>query len=58
MTKQFCCKCGSNNILICRTLNNEIIYILCRTCKFEDIRNKDLWGEMQDFYDKHKGVKK
>jgi len=52
MVNERCKWCGSNNILICRTLNNEIIYIICKNCNLDTVVNKKMYKEMEDLTEK------
>ena len=42
-----CRKCKSINTLICQTTNNEIIQVICKSCKFNDIRNQKMFDKTE-----------
>jgi len=41
-----CEKCGSKYILISKTLNNDIVSIMCTSCGNIDIKNKELYEKI------------
>lgn len=42
-----CEKCGSKYVLISRTLNNEIVSVMCTSCGYVQVVNEELMKKVE-----------